>query len=336
MELFPDPRIGRARLLRRAGRTYAEIRAVVGPVHDDVLARWLRGIPRPPQTRRCGAKPELRRTCRLLRAEGLSYDEIAARTGASRGSLSVWLRDIPRPPRTQWSSAHMAVMRAASRRARRGRSETVRQQTKLSAVHAVGQLTPRELFLTGVALYWAEGSKSKPWRVSERVIFTNSDAEVITVFLAWLTLLGVPADRLRLAVSIHERADVAAAQAFWCGVTGLPDAAFRRPMLKRHNPRPGRKNLGVGYHGCLVASVLDGATLYRSIEGWWHGIARSAVASPSQDAGAIPWFGDPGSSNGRTSDFDSDNRGSSPRPGARRSVTALPEPLRRWRRLLRR
>jgi hypothetical protein len=45
-------RIGRAPLLRRLGKTYDEIRAVVGPVRDETLAGWLRGIPRPPGTHR--------------------------------------------------------------------------------------------------------------------------------------------------------------------------------------------------------------------------------------------------------------------------------------------
>jgi hypothetical protein len=38
--------IGRARLLRRQGKTYNEIRAVIGPCDDETLRSWLRGIPR--------------------------------------------------------------------------------------------------------------------------------------------------------------------------------------------------------------------------------------------------------------------------------------------------
>jgi hypothetical protein len=37
-------RVGKALLLRRQGKTYNEIRAVVGPVDDGTLVRWLRGI----------------------------------------------------------------------------------------------------------------------------------------------------------------------------------------------------------------------------------------------------------------------------------------------------
>ena len=70
------------------------------------------------------------------------------------------------------------------------------------------------------------------------------------------------------AVYIHESADVAAAQQFWLDLTGLPDIQFRRPTLKRHNPRTVRKNTGQDYHGCLVIKVRRSAELYRQIEGW--------------------------------------------------------------------
>jgi uncharacterized protein YerC len=95
-ELADSHRIGRARLLRREGKTYDEIRAIIGLVTDDDLRIWLRGIPRPPETNRTGrAKPELRRKARQLRAQGMTYDEIGAATGASVGSLSLWLSDMP-------------------------------------------------------------------------------------------------------------------------------------------------------------------------------------------------------------------------------------------------
>src|SRR4051794_30352571 len=85
------------RLLGRGGKTYDETRAVVGPVSDDRLQTWLAGIPRPAATFRGPAKDELRRECRRLRAAGLTYSEIARKTGASKASLSLWLRAQARP-----------------------------------------------------------------------------------------------------------------------------------------------------------------------------------------------------------------------------------------------
>jgi hypothetical protein len=67
-------RIGQARLLRRQGKTYEEIRGVIGSVSEDDLRRWMKGIPRPPGTFRAKAKDELRQKCRQLRRAGLTYN----------------------------------------------------------------------------------------------------------------------------------------------------------------------------------------------------------------------------------------------------------------------
>ena len=65
-----ERRIARARLLRREGKTYTEIRTVIGPVDTSTLRVWLRGIPRPPETHRTHRRDDVRQECRRLRAQG--------------------------------------------------------------------------------------------------------------------------------------------------------------------------------------------------------------------------------------------------------------------------
>ncbi len=67
---------------------------------------------------------------------------------------------------------------------------------------------------------------------------------------------------------IHETADVPGAERFWRGVTGAGSPQFHRTVLKTHNPRTVRKNVGDDYHGCLRFEVRRSADLYRQIEGW--------------------------------------------------------------------
>jgi hypothetical protein len=91
---------------------------------------------------------------------------------------------------------------------------------------------------------------------------------LIRLFLGFLEAAGAEADRITYRLSIHESADIAAAERFWAEVTGVDASRFKRATLKRHNPRTVRKNVGDGYHGCLVVGVLRGADLYQKIEGW--------------------------------------------------------------------
>lgn len=222
------------------------------------------------------AKTELQARARELRRAGKTYDEIVAELGVAKSSVSLWVRDLPKPQKT---AEQMHAMQEARWVPHRQEQAHLRRQTKLDAAHEIGRVTDRELFLFGVGLYWSEGSKSKPHRLSERATFINSDPDMIQIYLAWLALLGVRQERIKYRVMIHENADIAKAEKFWADLVGIDTAALQKTTLKRHNPKTVRKNVGAGYHGCLVIGVSGSADLYRRIEGWWYGIVVGAKAT---------------------------------------------------------
>lgn len=282
-------RIARARLLRREGKTYDEIRAVIGPVSDDRLRTWLAGIPRPPKTYRGRALDDVRRECRRLRAQGLSYDQIAAKTGASKGSLSLWLRGQPslaREPYDQREHLRRIQPMAVAEHRRRALERSAR--ARAVGRSAVGDLTERDLFVVGLALYWAEGSKDKPWRRNGRVILINGDPGVLRVFLAWLDLMGVPEEERQYRLTIHESANVIANERWWADELQIPLASFARATLKRHNPVTIRLNVGEDYHGCLVVSVRRSRQLYDAIEGGWRRIVEAIQPACTQSHDGPP------------------------------------------------
>ena len=98
----------------------------------------------------------------------------------------------------------------------------------------------------------------------------------------FLGTAGVEADRVSYRLYIHESADVSAAEQYWMTITGAESAQFKRPVLKRHNPKTVRKQIGDDYHGCLTVTVLQPSSLYRRVDGWWRGIlaARAAGGMP--------------------------------------------------------
>ncbi|HVL88936.1 MAG TPA: hypothetical protein VM841_01745 [Actinomycetota bacterium] len=177
-----------------------------------------------------------------LRRMGQSYSEIERETGVAKSTLSYRLKDIPLTPE------HAALL----------------AQKRLQGA---------------VLLYWAEGSKSKPWSRGHRVKLSNSDPGMVRFFLRWLTVLGVGVDQLVLRVQIHERADIDAAHRIWSQVTGVPVELFRRPTLKRHNPKTTRRNVGAGYIGCLSVEVTGSTELYLRIAGWYEGITAKLTES---------------------------------------------------------
>ncbi|MEU6448143.1 hypothetical protein [Streptomyces sp. NPDC046979] len=269
----------RAVALRREGLSRRQIRDRLHVDNNDILNRLLEGEPPPEWTKRPNAKDDVRERARELRLQGWTYDQIQVELGCSKGSISLWVRDLPKPERRARTREEASAIARRGWEAKLRVREEERQQTRRQAAEEMGELTDRELFVAGVALYWAEGSKSKPYSRRERVSFVNSDPNVISLFMDWLALLHVDPTTLRFAVQIHETADVAKAEAFWADHIGIETVDLMKTTLKRHNPCTNRKNTGETYRGCLRVDVRGGADLYRRIEGWWYGIVGAAPAA---------------------------------------------------------
>ncbi|MGW0081243.1 hypothetical protein [Streptomyces sp. NPDC003393] len=268
----------RAVALRRGGYSLRQIRDELQVHNKEILQRLVEGEPPPEWTKRPRAKDDMCERARELRRQGWTYNQIQAELGCSKSSVSLWVRDLPKPEPRCTPEEQRARMNAGLARLRATR-EQERRATQQAASSAIGELSQRELFIAGVALYWAEGAKSKPYRRAEVLQFINSDPNVIRLFLRWLDLLEVGRERLTLRVSIHESANTEAAEKYWADVVGVDVASFSRATLKKHNPRTVRKNTGEAYHGCLMIYVRQSAHLYRRMEGAWYGIVGAAPAT---------------------------------------------------------
>jgi hypothetical protein len=260
----------RAIQLRREGKSRSQIKEALGLVSNRTLDDALKGEPPPEWTRRPNAKDDLRARARELRAHGLDYEEIAGALGISKSSVSLWVRDLSRPERLSYEECRKRSAEGARRywAAERPVREAARAATRAAAADQIGSITDRELLIAGAIAYWCEGAKNKPDRRADRVIFTNSDPGLVRLFLRFLDVTGTPRTNATFRICIHESADLEASQRYWLEMTGAPAEQFRRPTLKRHNPKTIRKNTGDEYHGCLRVDVRQSSSLYRQIQGW--------------------------------------------------------------------
>jgi hypothetical protein len=280
--------------LRRAGKSVRQITQILGPVGNRTLHEALRGEPPPQWTRRPNAKDDLRAKARELRLQGLDYEEIVARLGVAKSSVSLWVRDLPRPARLEpeqcakRTAERMCRYWNAERPVRASRRAAASAAASAAAAASIGGLTDREIVIGGAVAYWCEGTKNKPRRRADRVTFVNSDRELISFFLLFLDTAGVPRSDLTFQLQIHQTADVASAERFWLTLTGARPAQFRKTSLKRHNPLTTRKNTGDGYHGCLRVEVKQSCELYRKMEGWVSAATRAAGAQYEAQAQPSP------------------------------------------------
>jgi len=210
-----------------------------------------------------------------LRKQGLSYSEVLKQVPVAKSTLSLWLRSVglSKRQKQRLTEKKLKSMKRGWIKVHRTRIERM-EKIKKEAKDEVRKLMKDPFWLLGVTLYWAEGTKEKMWRKGERVSFNNMDPQMIIVFNRWLTkYLEVNKDLLRYQLYIHEKADIEKAQKFWLKKLNLtPDKL--KIYLKRHNPKPLRKNVNDSYNGLIRIRVQRSSDLNRKIAGWTEGIVE--------------------------------------------------------------
>ena len=97
---------------------------------------------------------------------------------------------------------------------------------------------------------------------------------MVAFFCSWLRrLFAVDEARLRVRLYLHEGLDLAAAVAFWSGLTGIPPSQFQKPY--RAAPDPSIR-LTKHVHGCVSIDYSCSAT-HRSIMGLAGALLSDAV-----------------------------------------------------------
>lgn len=215
-----------------------------------------------------------------LRKNGKTYAEILSIIPVSKSTLSLWLRSVN-------LSKKQKQRITAKKRASQLKGALARKTTRIvktqhifeSSKETLGVFTPRDLFILGVGLYWAEGTKEKVYRPSVPIEFANSDPKMITVFMHWLRkCVRIPNADIQLILHIHQnrQADIPKFKKFWMQATGLSEQSFGAVVIKKHNPKTRRRNTEDSYKGLLAIRVKRSTMLNRRIQGWIYGIIDSA------------------------------------------------------------
>ena len=167
-----------------------------------------------------------------MRKEGASYSQIKAKLKVSKSSLSLWLHNMPLPEKRlrelrDWNAVRIERFSNTMRRKREGRWSEVRKRVAKD----IGKFSKRELFITGLFLYWGEGAKTSVASTS----LSNTDPAMIRFFIQWLELLGVPKNRLRVYVHLYSDMDIKQELRYWSKTLDLPLSSFRKPYIKTSN-----------------------------------------------------------------------------------------------------
>jgi len=217
----------------------------------------------------------------MLRRQGLSYSEVLKQIPVAKSTLSLWLRSVglSKRQRQRLTEKKLVAMRYGWLRQHQKRLELIKR-INLEAATEFGKLKNNRLWLLGVALYWAEGTKEKESNIGQGVSFNNSDPRMIKLFLRWLKeILNIPEEDIRYEIYIHKNTgNVEQAIRYWSRVINCNRGKFR-VYFKRHSLKTNRKNVGRNYNGLLRITVRRSTNLNRRIAAWVDEICKNYEAT---------------------------------------------------------
>ncbi len=216
-------------------------------------------------------KDKLKAEVIALRKQGFSYSEILARVLVAKSTVSLWLQDVGLAKKQKQiiTEKRIAGQLRAVESIRRNKIKRIKDIKDL-ARGEVPSLIHDPFWLTGVILYWGEGSKEHATACP--VKFTNMDLSMHQLFLKWVhKYLFVTHADLSFELFIHERADVERAKKYWIQNLGFSKEKLK-VYFKKHNPKTKRKRVGEDYYGVLATIVRGSIPLNRKIAGWVEGV----------------------------------------------------------------
>lgn len=219
------------------------------------------------------AKSVLKIQTRELRRKGLSINEIARKTGASKRSIGRWCQDIkltPKQERKLWERANIAQVKNFKRYCEERKKRTIIKIEKLKkeGISEIGKVDNKQFFIAGVALYWAEGFKK-----DHRLGFASSDPNMIKFFLKWLKNCGVSKKniRLRIGININYKNRTREIEKYWSKITETPLLQFNKPFYQKTVWKKEYEDKN-NYYGVLRIRLNKSTDFLRKIKGWIEGL----------------------------------------------------------------
>jgi hypothetical protein len=216
-----------------------------------------------------------------MRKQGKTYSDILRDVSVAKSTLAIWLKEakLSIPEKQKFTEAkRLASLRGGQAK----KKQRIEKQNKiiLKSKSEIKSLSQRDLFLIGVALYWAEGAKEKEYRPGSIFEFSNMDPKMIQVFLIWLKkACKIDENMLIFNIFLHQTHKVRLEEIrkYWSKITGFPVEKFTSVYWKRNKVKTNRKNTGEKYYGVLKIKVRRSSGLVRRITGWSEGIFEKII-----------------------------------------------------------
>lgn len=222
------------------------------------------------------AKSLLRKRARALRQQGLGIKTIAQKLHVSSSTVSLWCRDILLSPAQISELERRMHDPFYGRRLAYVQKQQKKRKDKIAllmqqGIKEIGHLKKRELFLSGVSLYWAEGFKK-----DNLVGFANSDPSMALFFIQWLEMCcNIPKTGLKFRVGVNDsyQNKIKSIELFWAHSLNVSIEQFQKPFFQKAKWKK-KYDHPEDYHGVIRIRVAKSTDLLRKIHGWIEGLKK--------------------------------------------------------------
>jgi transcriptional regulator with XRE-family HTH domain len=196
----------------------------------------------------------------IMRRQGMSYSQIKEKLGVSKSTLSGWLYSMPlSEKRIRELQADSPIRIERYRNTMRAKREKKFTEAYQKMSHKIKKLSSRELFLAGLFLYWAEGSKT----TNAAIGLTNTNPNMLKFYIRWLKSFGVKRDQLRVSLHLYSDMNIKKQEKYWSKELSIPLSQFRKSYIKDTKLSSITYHNGFGQGTCSV--IVGGARLYEKV-----------------------------------------------------------------------
>lgn len=200
-----------------------------------------------------------------LRKQGKTYSEIQKFIGPlAKSTLSNWLKPVELTFDQKDRIQKKMADRGAIGRQKGGWKNHQKRQERIAKIQLEAQkefpsLSKNPFFMTGLALYLAEGSKK-----SERFEFMNSDPFLVKIMMKWLNKFhGLPNAEVGARLYAHKLYAHKEYEKFWSSFLNINLSQFHKTIYK-FTPHKNKKN--AGYKGCLRIDLKGSEIFWKTMK----------------------------------------------------------------------
>lgn len=204
-----------------------------------------------------------------LRQQGRSYGEIFKETNIPKSTLNYWLKEVElnSEQKARLYSKQINILSRGSKSQKERRMKVVNKIIEDSRLEIKLPLNDDYYKLIGVALYWAEGSKSKTMQI------TNSDPYLILFFVRWLKkVFNLEPFVLKASLNLYLQQNEGSIKQFWSNLTGIPVKNFGKTYFKPESKGYKKNNL---YYGTLRLYVPKSTDMKYKMAGWLQALLEN-------------------------------------------------------------